>query len=176
MKEQLTLIVFTENKIGLLNRISSILTRRHINIESVTASESEIKGVYRWTIVVTESKELVAKVTQQIEKQIEVMKAYYFTNDAIVHQELALYKVPLKEMAESGKIEKIIRSHFARVLQVDKDFIIIEKIGHKDSTQALFDELKDCGLLGFSRSGRVALIKETINFKKYLEKITLKNK
>ena len=47
-----TICVFTENRIGLLNRLAVILTRRKINILSLTTSESEVKDVYRFTITI----------------------------------------------------------------------------------------------------------------------------
>ena len=65
MKNQFTISVFTENQIGLLNRVSIIFTRRHINIESITASESEVKGIHRYTIVISEELGLVKKVVKQ---------------------------------------------------------------------------------------------------------------
>ena len=49
VKKEYTLSLFSENHIGLLNRITVIFTRRKINIESINASESEVKGVYRYT-------------------------------------------------------------------------------------------------------------------------------
>ena len=61
MKQQYTISVFTENQIGLLNRVSIIFTRRYINIESITASESEVSGIHRYTIVVSEELELIKK-------------------------------------------------------------------------------------------------------------------
>ena len=76
-KRRYTISVFTEDRVGLLNRVTIIFTRRKINIDSITASVSEIKGVHRYTIVVQESKELVKKVTAQIEKQVEVLKAFF---------------------------------------------------------------------------------------------------
>ena len=86
--------VFTENSVGMLNRITIIFTRRNINIESITASESEIEGIHRYTIVVNEPKETVRKVVSQIEKQIDVVKAFYHSDDEVVYQEIALYKLP----------------------------------------------------------------------------------
>ena len=51
-KQLYTISVYTENNIGLLNRISAIFQRRHINIESLNISPSEIEGVAKFTIVV----------------------------------------------------------------------------------------------------------------------------
>lgn len=79
-KQEFTIMAYTEDQVGLLHRITIIFTKRKINIESLTASESEMDGIYRFTIAVTETEELVAKVVKQIEKQVEVHRAAYFKN------------------------------------------------------------------------------------------------
>ena len=61
MEKTYTVSVFTENSIGMMNRITIIFTRRHLNIDSITASESEVKGVFRYTIVLRTTKEQVEK-------------------------------------------------------------------------------------------------------------------
>ena len=58
-KQLYTVSVYTENNIGLLNRISAIFQRRHINIESLNISVSEIKGVSRFTILIHMSEDQI---------------------------------------------------------------------------------------------------------------------
>jgi acetolactate synthase-1/3 small subunit len=171
MKEEFTLSVFTEDRIGLLNRVSIIFTRRHINIESITASESEVLNVHRYTIVVNETKELVEKVVKQLNKQVEIIQAFMHLNDAVVYQELALYKVPTHVLAQGGEAETLVRRHNARVLSVAPEYTIIEKTGHKSETQELFKELEPYGILEFVRSGRVAISKPMKHLKEYLSEI-----
>ena len=60
-----TVSVYTENQIGLLNRISAIFQRRHINIESLDTSITEIEGVSRFTIVVNVTEEQIKKIEQE---------------------------------------------------------------------------------------------------------------
>ena len=93
MEKTYTVSVFTENSIGILNRITIIFTRRHLNIDSITASESEVKGVFRYTIVLRTSENQVNKVIGQIEKLVDVLKAFVHQEEEIVHQEIALYKI-----------------------------------------------------------------------------------
>ncbi|MCW5518813.1 acetolactate synthase small subunit [Aureitalea sp. L0-47] len=159
MKKRYTISVFTEDNVGLLNRVTIIFTRRKINIESIAASDSEVKNVHRYTIVITETEDLVKKVVLQLEKQVEVIKAFYHEDDAIVYQEIALYKVPTDILVAGKEAEKIVRSHYARVLSVEADFTVIEKTGHKEETQALFNDLEPYGILEFVRSGRIAISK-----------------
>src|ERR687898_1257007 len=97
-KQEYTVTVYTENQIGLLNRIAIIFSRRKINIDSLNTSPSEVEGIHRFTIVIDETEEVVHKLVRQIEKQVEVLKAYYNTPEEIVWQELALYKVPTNEI------------------------------------------------------------------------------
>ena len=159
MKKSYTITAFSENRVGLLNRITIVFTRRQVNIESLAVSASAIKGIHKFTIVVEDTKAKVEKVVSQIEKLVEVLKAYYHTDDEIVYQEIALYKVPTKALLESKTLEKTIRNYNARILEITPEYAIIEKTGHKEETQELFDKLDKYGVKQFTRSGRVAITK-----------------
>ncbi|MFA9390079.1 MAG: acetolactate synthase small subunit [Prolixibacteraceae bacterium] len=162
MKQEYIISAFTENHIGLLNRITIVFTRRKVNIESLTVSESAIKGVSKFTIVINSTEELVQKIVQQIEKQVEVLKAFYFTNDEMIYQEVALYKVSTEALTASNQIETLVRKHNARILEITSDYTVIEKTGHNDETQAFFDDLNQFKVLQFIRSGRVAITRSPI--------------
>jgi acetolactate synthase I/III small subunit len=164
MKKEFTITVYTENQIGLLNRIAIIFSRRKINIDSLNTSPSEVEGISRFTIVIDETEEVVSKVVRQIEKQVEVLKAYYNTADEIVWQELALYKVPTDEIAEKVKVERLLRQFGARAVLIRKDYTIFETTGHREETQTLLEVLEPYGLIEFVRSGRVAIIKASAGF------------
>jgi acetolactate synthase-1/3 small subunit len=159
MKDTYTITAFSENHIGLLNRITIIFTRRQVNIESLTVSHSALPGIHKFTIVVNEEPDKVEKVVKQIDKLVEVLKAFYHPDSEIVHQEIALYKVPTEELLKSNTLEQTIRKHNARILEVSPEYTIIEKTGHKEETQELFDQLNNYGVLQFTRSGRVAVTK-----------------
>ncbi len=166
-----TIIIYTENYIGLLNQISVIFTRRNINLQSLTTSESAYKGIFRFTVVVTLDEKTVKTVTKQIERIIDVLKAYYHTEDEILHQEIALYKIPTKSITEGNAVEKLVRQYNARIMEVHSEYTVIEKTGHKKETQELFEKLKDYGVMQFVRSGRVAISKEKENIAKFLEEV-----
>ncbi len=162
MKQEFNISVFTENHIGLLTRITIVFTRRKVNIESLTVSESAIPGVFKFTIVIKTTREQTIKIVNQIEKQIDVLKAFYHTNDEIIYQEIALYKVPTEALYDSDTIEKIVRKASARILEITREYVVIEKTGHTEETQELFEELNKFKVLQFIRSGRVALTRDPI--------------
>lgn len=170
MEKTYTVSVFTENSIGMMNRITIIFTRRHLNIDSITASESEVKGVFRYTIVLRTSKEQVDKVIGQLEKLIDVLKAFVHEDAQIVHQEIALYKIKTERFTD-GDVEQVIREHHARILTVDPKFMVVEKTGHVAETQLLFEKLQPFGMLEFARSGRVAVTKPMKELSSFLEEL-----
>ena len=168
-KQEFTITVYTENQIGLLNRIAIIFSRRKINIESMNTSPSEVDGIHRFTIVINETEEVVRKLCRQIEKQVEVLKVYYNTSDEIVWQELALYKVSTDEIAEKVKVERLLREYGARAVVIRKDYTIFETSGHREETDKLVEVLEPYGLIEFVRSARVAIIKASHGFHEKLK-------
>jgi len=162
MKKEFIITIYSENHIGLLTRITIVFTRRKINIESLTVSESAIQGIYKFTIVIKSTEELTKKVVGQIEKLVDVMKAFYHTNEEMIYQEIALYKVSTESLYDSDVIERMVRNSGARILEITKEYTVIEKTGHKEETQELFKQLNKYKVMQFIRSGRVALTRDPI--------------
>ncbi|GJM31376.1 MAG: acetolactate synthase small subunit [Saprospiraceae bacterium] len=171
---QYTITVFTENQTGLLSRVVSIFTRRHINVLSLTTSQSSIQSIHRFTIVVEVPLEMVKKLVAQLEKQVDVLKAFFYEADEIVYQEIALYKVPTSVFSNGDTVEKIIRSHNARVLVIEPEYVVIEKTGHEEEIASLLNDLKVIGIYEFVRSGRVAIVKPMERLNKYLKSMEAK--
>lgn len=154
-----TIAVFTENQVGLLNRISIIFTRRGLNIESVSSSASSMPGIHKMNFSLRGDRATLEKVILQIEKCIDVLKAFLYTDDDIVYQEVALYKVPTPRLLDEPNLERIIRRHNARILEITRDYTVIEKTGHETETQALYELLAQYDIQQFIRSGRVCVTK-----------------
>ena len=172
-KQEYTITVYTENQIGLINRIAIIFSRRKINIESLNTSPSEIEGIHRFTIVISETEDVVRKLCRQLEKQVEILKAYFNTNDEIIWQELALYKVPTDEIAEKVKVERLLREYGARAVVIRKDYTVFETTGQREETDRLVKALEPYGLIEFVRSARVAIIKDSAGFHEKLKEFEL---
>jgi acetolactate synthase I/III small subunit len=168
-KQEFTITVYTENQIGLLNRIAIIFSRRKINIESLNTSPSEVESVHRFTIVINEAEDVVRKLCRQIEKQVEVLKVYFNTNEELVWQELALYKVPTDIIAEKVKVERLLRQYGAKAVVIRKDYTVFETAGHREEIDTLIKALEPYGLIEFVRSARVAIIKASKGFHEKLK-------
>lgn len=167
-KQEYTITLYTENSIGMIGRISGIFSRRKINIESLNTSPSEVEGIHRFTILITESEEVVRKLCRQIEKQVEVLKAYFNTNEELIWQEQALYKVPADVVNEKVYVERLLRQYGANVVVIRPDYIVFETAGHREEIDRLTEELTKYGLIEFVRGARIAIIKESAGFHKKL--------
>lgn len=170
-KKTFTISIYTENTVGLLNRISAIFLKRHININSLTTSQSEIEFINRFVIVAEMTEEMVKKVVKQLEKQIEVVRAYYHTDEETIFQESALYKVKSSSLFDERHIQNIIKDSHANIVTVSREFFVIEKTGRRHETEQLYNDLKPYGLLQFVRSGRIAVTKEILPVSGILEDI-----
>jgi len=163
-KQEYTITIYTENSIGMIGRISTIFSRRKINIESLNTSPSEVEGIHRFTILIAEAEEVVRKLCRQIEKQVEVLKAYYNTNDEVIWQEQALYKVPTDIITEKVYVERLLRQYGASAGVNRKDYTVFETAGHREEIDKLTEELTKYNLIEFVRGARIAIIKESAGF------------
>lgn len=164
-----TVSIYTENNIGLLNRISAIFQRRHINIECVNTSVSEIENISKWTIVVQLTEDRMKKIIGQIEKQVEVIKAYYHREDEIIYQESCLFKIKSELLFEERQIQNIIKESSANIVTVNREFFVLEKSGRSEEITLLYRELKPFGIMQFTRSGRIAVSKDEMKISKMLK-------
>jgi acetolactate synthase-1/3 small subunit len=155
-----TISIYTENNIGLLNRISAIFQRRHINIESLTTSQSEIDGVNRFVIVVNITESQARKIVGQFEKQIEVIKAFYHTDEETIYTESCMFKIKSDLLFEEPQIQNIIKDSNSRIVTVNKEFFVLEKSGRRNEIESLRRDLNVFGIMQFVRAGRIAVTKD----------------
>lgn len=158
-----TVTIFSENTVGLLSQITAVFTRRQLNIETLSVSPSAIKGIHKFTITIFCDKDMIVRVVKQIDKRVDVLKSYFNTDDELVYQEIALYKLSTPDFLKMQSTEALIRRYNAHIIEINENCVVLHKTGHYEETQALFKELSDTiGVLQFIRSGRVAITKSKI--------------
>ncbi|GGZ73427.1 acetolactate synthase small subunit [Algibacter mikhailovii] len=163
-----TISIYTENNIGLLNRISAIFQRRHINIESLTTSQSEIDGVNRFVIVVNMTETNANKIVKQIEKQVETIRAYYHTEEETIFTESCMFKIKSDLLFNEPQIQNIIKDSNTTIVTVNKEFFVLEKSGRRNEIESLRRDLNAFGIMQFVRSGRIAVTKEEMKITELL--------
>ena len=166
-----TLIVFSENFAGVLNQVTSVFTRRQVNIESLNVSASSIKGVHKYTITCWSTENQIQIITKQMEKRIDVLQAHYFTDDEIFIQEVALYKLSTSGVLENPEVSRAVRRHGAQIVDVNPTYTVVSKKGLTEDIMSLYYALNEyrC-VLQYVRSGRIAITKSCTEYlDEYLE-------
>ncbi len=93
MKKAFTIVIYTENTMGLLVRLIGIFSRRRILIESLNVVAAEVEGIYRFTIVITETEEVTIKLMQQIDKQVDVFESFFQSGEEAMPKDEFLLKI-----------------------------------------------------------------------------------
>ena len=157
-KKLYTLLVYSENVAGILNQITAVFTRRQVNIESLNVSASSIPGVHKYTITAWSDEDQIIKITRQIEKKIDVIKANYFTDEQLFIRESGLYKLSTDKVLENPEISRTIRRFDAHMIEVNPTYTIVMKHGITEDIISLFRALDTFGcVLQYTRSGRIAV-------------------
>ena len=158
-----TLLVYSENIAGILNQITAVFTRRQVNIESLNVSASSIPGVHNYTITAWSDEDQIVKITKQIEKKIDVIKASFYTYEQLFIREVGLYKLSTPIVLDNPEISKIIRGAGANIMEVNPTYVAVMLGGMTEDITGLYRALNkyEC-VLQYTRSGRVALTRSTV--------------
>lgn len=157
-----TLLVYSENIAGILNQITAVFTRRQVNIESLNVSASSIEGLHKYTITAWSDEDQIVKITKQIEKKIDVVKAKYYRDEELYIRETGLYKLSTPDVMANPEISRTIRRNDAFITEVNPIYVIAMKSGRTEEIMALFHKLDDFGcVLQYTRSGRIAVTRST---------------
>ena len=140
-KKLYTLLVYSENIAGILNQITAVFTRRQVNIESLNVSASSIPGLHKYTITAWSDEDQIVKITKQIEKKIDVVKAKYYTDDELFFRETGLYKLSTATVLDNPDISRTIRKHGASIVEVNPTYVIVMLNGMTEEVMSLFHAL-----------------------------------
>lgn len=163
MNKEYIIIAFTENQIGVLNRITSCYLRRKINIESLKVSESPIKGISMFVISAFTTAETIEKVAKQIRNIIDVLQVNFYDEAELITQEIALYKISSRPFRENGRVDALSRQWGTRLIEFSSKYVVLEKTGTREEIEELKQELEADGLLQeFTRSGSVIIHRDSI--------------
>ena len=151
-----TLVVYVENKPGVLSRVASLFRRRAFNIDSLTVGRTEKPDLSRMTIVVDADEDQARRIVANIYKLVNVLLVDDITAEPAIVRDLALIKVGAKHEARSHVLE--LASVFrARVVDVAPESLTIEITGAEDKIDGLLEVLRPYGLLEVVRTGQVAM-------------------
>jgi acetolactate synthase-1/3 small subunit len=151
-----TVVALVEDKPGVLNRIASLFRRRGFNIDSLAVGTTHEEGISRMTIVIEGNENIADQLEKQLFKLIDVIKVENFTNQNAITRELALIKVKASTQ-NRREILDILEVFRAQAIDLSTASLVIQIVAHKDTIDALIDNLSRFGILEMVRTGRIAM-------------------
>ena len=151
-----TLAVLVDNKPGVLARVSGLFSRRGFNIESLAVGMTEDPEISRMTIVVMGDDRVLAQVTSQLGKLIDVISVCDLPASESVDRELVLIKVSADATTRS-EIMQIVDIFRAKIIDVSAETLIIEVTGDQGKARAIREMLERFGIKELVRTGMVAM-------------------
>ncbi|MBQ9213289.1 MAG: acetolactate synthase small subunit [Bacteroidales bacterium] len=167
-RQKYTLLIYTENHVGLLNRISIIFTRHKVNIESLNTSTAMTEGIHSFVITINTTKDQAEHLRKLIEKQVEVLKAFLYDENQVIAMGIALFKISTKGITAKNSLVDLIKNHSARIIALEPEFFVIEKTGTLDDIEDFSKQLKGYDVREFIQSGRVIVTRPMGKLTDYL--------
>jgi len=158
MNERHTLSVVVENHFGVLARVSSLISARGFNIDSLTVSATEDPTISRMTIVVEADAVKLEQVKHQLERLIDVIDVQELQETKFIDRELLLVRVK-PNGTDRAAVEEIVMRFGAKLADVTANSIAIEATGDMQALDAFVERLRPHGIVQLVRTGRVALEK-----------------
>ena len=148
------LSVLVEDKPGVLARVSSTISRRGFNINSLSVGPTHIEGRSKMTIV-TEL-DAVEQVKKQLNKLVNVIKIVELDPEMTIETEVLLLKVSINKETQTSVIEKA-NLVGAKSVDVGQDYAIFELTESSKELNKFEKLMKPFGIIEMVRGGRIAI-------------------
>lgn len=151
-----------ENQPGVLARIVGLISGRGYNIETLNVGPTADPTVSKMTIVVPGDAHVIAQVTHQLSKQVDVIEVVNMTNRRHLNRELILVRVAVKDHHSRVEVVDLASLFTARVVAVQEDSVTIQMVGNQETVADFLRLLKPYEIIDISRSGVIAVGREVV--------------
>ncbi len=153
-----TISVLVENRAGVLNRITSLFSRRAFNIDSLAVGVTDDPTLSRITIIVDSGNSVVEQVEKQLNKLIEVIKVRTLDESNLIGRELMIIKVSANKNTRE-QIMTICNICGAKVADISPTSMTMELSDTPDRVSVFEDMMRPYNILEVARTGVIALQK-----------------
>ena len=151
------LTALVEHKPGVLQRISSMFSRRRFNINSITVGPTENPSIARMTILTKGDEQILEQITKQLNKLPNVIKVMDVTGEGAVCRELCLVKIHTPDERSRSQVIMYADVFRANIVDVGLKSMCVEITGDADKIEAFIDLSKSFGIKELARTGMTAM-------------------
>ena len=148
--------ILLENEVGALSRVSGLFSARGYNIESLTVAPTEDKTVSRITVVTAGSDKVIAQITNQLNKLVDIVKVSDLTADEHVEREIILLKLQNSESTQPF-IDELIDKFSGKVVNTSANSSIVEITGIGEELDNAIKIVPEEVIIELVRSGALGL-------------------
>jgi acetolactate synthase-1/3 small subunit len=149
--------ILLQNEAGALARVASLFSTRGYNIESLSVAPTDDESLSRLTLVTSGSDAVIAQITKQVLKLVDVVALSDMTEGPHIERELALLKFSVPPEAESV-MRRRAEDYGVRVLDDHLAHFTVELTGSEERIDEYMAGLPaGVGILAVVRSGPLAI-------------------
>lgn len=148
--------LLVDNNPGILSRIAGLFSRRGYSIDSITAGMTSDPRFTRITIVARGDEQILAQIEKQVRKLEDVVEIKVLQDDQSVCRELIMVKIRANA-SQRGEVISITEIFRARVVDVEKESMMVELTGTQSKLDAFLNLLEGYEILELARTGITGL-------------------
>jgi acetolactate synthase-1/3 small subunit len=151
-----TVAVLVNNKLGVLNRVTSMFRRRQFNITALTVSETESTLYSRITVMFEGEDTTKQQLINQLYKLPDVCSIIDLNAQDSVSRELMLIKMK-NEQETRREIMDAAEVFHAKVVDYHKESFVLQMTADRRRIDDFVDLMRDYTILEICRTGVVSL-------------------
>lgn len=148
--------LLVDNNPGVLSRISGLFSRRGYSIDSITAGLTADPRFTRIIIVASGDELILAQIEKQVRKLEDIIEIKVLKPETSVFRELIMVKVRANA-AERAEIISIAGIFRAKIVDVEKESLMVELTGNHSKLDAFLNLLDGHEILEIARTGITGL-------------------
>ena len=122
------LSLFVENQIGVLARISGLLSGKSYNIHSLTVGETQDRAISRMTVCLDADDKTFEQIMKQLNRSIEVIKVIDITDASIRSKEVMFIKNKGINERDRAEVFQMAQAFKFRIKDMDHNSVLVEAV------------------------------------------------
>ncbi|MDR3153484.1 MAG: acetolactate synthase small subunit [Deltaproteobacteria bacterium] len=156
-----TLAIQVDNRPGVLARVTTLISGRGFNIDSLSVAETMEPEISLITLIITGSPRIISQIIKQLRKLINVIKVIDLSEMDYVERQLIMVRVRAEEEAARAEIMRLCEIFRAKVIDVSLKTFTLEITGGSDKIAAALALLAGFGIEEQVSTGLTAMTRSS---------------
>lgn len=137
------LSLFVENQIGVLARISGLLSGKSYNIHSLTVGETQDRAISRMTVCLDADDKTFEQIMKQLNRSIEVIKVIDITDASIRSKEVMFIKIKGINERDRAEVFQMAQAFKFRIKDMDHNSVLVEAVRTEIVNDSILNLIND---------------------------------